>query len=430
MKLTLFDLYLILCQAFLLAMVLHTAFTSKQKYECILTFLSFTLIMIIIECSIKNLWIQMLLIVIFCAVIASFFYQSAREQLFLMSACTIVGLKCITITMMAAFSLLIYHQIDLLTMRYHLLYPLIALSAYGLCYYVVGVFINIKKRCILPSNPKNTWILSALLMLIYYITVSLIDFTLNKSIAKLALFYSFLCLTLLLFGMVLTYYYMQLQSVTKVQNELKIQAMSMQIRNNAEILAMNTEALKLKHDMKHLIAHIQYLLDTDKSSEASKELKEYLGYLNQLENVYVTKNAAINFVLNSKYKLAKEKGLAFTCKITSIKEKLMPDVHLVLMLSNLLDNAIEYCDELGTVSIEFDVIHQIQRICITNTVSENVLLKNPKLKSNKPDHGYGIESVRSIIKQAQGEILFECENQRFTAIVLLPLIQESEPHIP
>ena len=108
----------------------------------------------------------------------------------------------------------------------------------------------------------------------------------------------------------------------------------------------------------------------------------------------------------------------------------MPDVQLVLMLSNLLDNAIENCDELGTVSIEFDVIHQIQRICITNTVSENVLLKNPKLKSNKPDHGYGIESVRSIIKQAQGEILFECENQRFTAIVLLPLIQESGPHIP
>lgn len=420
MKPTLFDLYLILCQAFLLTMIFRTAFTSKKKYDTVFTFLSFSLSMIIIECSINNLWIRMLLIVMLCTMIACFFYQSAREQLFLMSVCTIVGLKCITITMMAAFSLLIYHQIDLLTMRYHLLYPLIVLSAYGLCYYVVGVFIKIKKRCILPFNPKNTWILSALLMLIYYITVSLIDFTLNKSIAKLALFYSFLCLTLLLFGMVLTYYYMQLQSVTKVQNELKIQAMSMQIRNNAEILAMNTEALKLKHDMKHLLAHIQYLLDTDMSSEASKELKEYLGNLNQLESIFVTRNPAINFVLNSKYKLAQEKGLAFTCKIMSIKEYLMPDVQLVLMLSNLLDNAIENCAELGTVCIEFDEIHHIQRICITNTVTENILIQNPQLKSNKPNHGYGIESVRAIIKQTQGDILFECDNHHFTVVVILP----------
>lgn len=420
MKLTLFDIYLILCHAFLLTMVLHSAFTSKQKYERVFTFLSFSLTMIIMECNFKNLWIQMLLIVILCTMIASFFYQSTKEQLFLMTVCTIVGLKCITMTLLVVFSLLIYHQIDLNTICSHPLYPLIALSAYGICYYVMGVFIKIKKQCVLPFNQRITWLLSALLMLIYNVTLSLIDFTLNESIAKSALFYSFLCLTFLLFAMILAYYYMQMQSETKIQNELKVQAMSMQIQNNTEILEMNTEALKLKHDMKHLLSHIQYLLDTNKSIEASKELNEYLGYLNQLESIFVTSNPAINFVLNSKYKLAQEKGLAFTCKIMSIKEYLMPDVQLVLMLSNLLDNAIENCAELGTVCIEFEEIHHIQRICITNTVTENVLIQNPKLKSNKPNHGYGIESVRSIIKQTQGDILFECDNHHFTVVVILP----------
>lgn len=419
MKLTLFDLYLILCQAFLLTMVLHSVFTSKQKYDRVLTFLSFSLTMIIMECNFKNLWIQMLLIVIFCTVISSFFYQSTKEQLLLMTVCTNVGLKCITMTLLVAFSLLIYHQIDLNTMYRHPLYPLIALSAYGICYYVMSLLIKIMKQCVLPFNQRGTWLLSVLLILIYNVTLSLINFTLNESIAKSALFYSFLCLTFLLFAMILAYYYMQMQSETKIQNELKVQAMSMQIQNNTEILEMNTEALKLKHDMKHLLSHIQYLLDTNKSIEASKELGEYIGNLNQLESIFVTRNPAINFVLNSKYKLAKEKGLAFTCKIMSIKEYLMPDVQLVLMLSNLLDNAIENCAELGTVSIEFEEIHQIQRIHVSNTVSENILLQNPKLKSNKLNHGYGIESVKSIIKHAQGEILFECDNQHFTAIVLL-----------
>lgn len=420
MKLTLFDIYLILCQAFLLNMVLHSAFTSKQKYDHVFTFLSFSLTMIIMECSINNLWIQMLLIVILCTTIAYFFYQCAIDQLLLMTVCTIVGLKCIIMTLLVSFSLLIYHQIDLNTMYSHPLYPLIALSAYGICYYVMSLLIKIKKQCVLPFNQRGTWLLSVLIILIYNVTFSLINFTFNESIAKSALFYSFLCLTFLLFAMILAYYYMQMQSEIKIQNELKVQAMSLQIQNNAEILEMNSEVLKLKHDMKHLLAHIQYLLDTNKSIEASKELNEYLGYLNQLESVYVTRNPAINFVLNSKYELAKEKGLAFTCKITSIKENLMPDVQLVLMLSNLLDNAIENCAELGTVSIEFDEIHQIQRICITNTVTENVIIQNPKFKSNKPNHGYGIESVRSIIKQTQGEILFDCDKHHFTVVVILP----------
>lgn len=97
------------------------------------------------------------------------------------------------------------------------------------------------------------------------------------------------------------------------------------------------------------------------------------------------------------------------------------DVDISILLSNLLDNAIEGCD-LSDPNISLDMERKgtFIYIAVKNKIASSVLKDNPELKTIKKDkreHGFGIKSIKSIAEKYNGNVEFNEKNGYFVAQV-------------
>lgn len=105
---------------------------------------------------------------------------------------------------------------------------------------------------------------------------------------------------------------------------------------------------------------------------------------------------------------------------------------MAILLSNLLDNAIE-AEKLQTekqqIALKMFVYKDSMNIIVENYIEESVLQKNPNLKTSKHDkkgHGIGIDSVKELVRRENGTIAFFEENGNFVAHVMIPCVMEQK----
>ena len=89
-----------------------------------------------------------------------------------------------------------------------------------------------------------------------------------------------------------------------------------------------------------------------------------------------------------------------------------------ILLSNLLDNAINGCAGTFAPKIELTIgtRKSYTYIIVKNSIPASVLSTNPNLETNKKNksiHGYGIISMQKIIEKYNGSIEFQEENNTF-----------------
>ncbi len=90
-----------------------------------------------------------------------------------------------------------------------------------------------------------------------------------------------------------------------------------------------------------------------------------------------------------------------------------------ILLSNLLDNAIAGCS-ISEPSIELTISRKksLTYIAVCNSIDSSVLENNPELVTNKADssdHGFGIKSIKNIVKKYEGSVDFKEDNLKFIA---------------
>ena len=98
------------------------------------------------------------------------------------------------------------------------------------------------------------------------------------------------------------------------------------------------------------------------------------------------------------------------------------DYHLVTILGNILDNAIESClkfDCNSTKEINISIKQNKDYIFITftNPILNNIEIKNNNVltsKENAESHGIGLLSIKKVIKKYHGHLYLKCENNIFT----------------
>ena len=156
----------------------------------------------------------------------------------------------------------------------------------------------------------------------------------------------------------------------------------------------------LVHDEKHLLLYIKECLENGELDSCITFLNHYKRESIRYSGVAWTGIPEINFMLNIKVRKMEEKNIFF--KVDSKIEKIpMKDIDFVVLLGNLLDNAIEAVRDCRqhqkVIEISMGVKKQALVMLIKNPYEH--VLKNDrsgKYQSTKTEsgrHGYGLNSI-------------------------------------
>ncbi len=179
------------------------------------------------------------------------------------------------------------------------------------------------------------------------------------------------------------------------------------------------------HDLKH---QMKQLMKMDDPAERHSYLEEMRQAVSIYDATYHTGCEALDYVLREKSLLCNEYGISFSCMADGSELLFMRAADIYALMGNALDNAVESVlkeKEVQKRLISLHIVRQGQMVSIhlENTCSGEVTFKDGIPVTDKADrnaHGFGVKSIRYIVRKYQGEVLMRAKNNRFYLDVLLP----------
>lgn len=187
------------------------------------------------------------------------------------------------------------------------------------------------------------------------------------------------------------------------------------------------EQKKREHEFKNhleviynLICHSEY----ERAKSYTEELSEQRdGYIDIID----MNHPIINSVVNTKYKEALAKGIFTTFDVCDIAKTSISDNDITIIISNLLNNAIEACEKDCSEDslINFKVYKEDNNLYISvkNSCFHKPIFRNGMYITTKDDkamHGTGIRNILDAVKRNKGEYVIDFKEDRFIFIICLP----------
>ncbi len=215
----------------------------------------------------------------------------------------------------------------------------------------------------------------------------------------------------------------------QAKEEQEIALLNQQMTIQTESIAALEESYKLQrkatHDFKNHLQAMQGLL-------ANGDIPALEQYLQKLQNaqpsriLYVNSHhSVIDAVLNQHCQVATDANIDIQIQVNDLSTVTLPTDMLVVLLANLLDNAIEACQRLqGYGLIECRLAREAGRLFLSvRNSSLPVTILNNTIKTSKApekEHGYGLKNVCRILNQLQAEYSFSYEAGFFTFVAEIP----------
>ena len=183
---------------------------------------------------------------------------------------------------------------------------------------------------------------------------------------------------------------------------------------------------RMLHDYNNQVQCIRGLLQQKKYKEA----ENYAGKLTQTlldgSEVVDVNNSVINVVLNQKYRLAKSKGITVSFQINDLSGAWMEEQDMVILLANLLDNAIEACENRkDDPVIRLKLLRENSQILLSvqNPVESTQDMIHDQLSTSKADkanHGIGLKNVQMVLEKYDGMSRIHSEDGWFYFTAMIP----------
>ena len=193
---------------------------------------------------------------------------------------------------------------------------------------------------------------------------------------------------------------------------------------------------RIRHDHTNALTTIDALLDTGDTAGA----RAFIASLEALarKKTYGTQTGSqiVDAVLSNKWQAAAEKDISFSAEMLWPKEVCVSDADLMSLFSNLLDNAIEYCEKLPEgqpreIRVSTVLQGKMLLIDVGNTYLGDVPPEIDARVTSKPDarlHGFGLGIVRRIAESYGGAVSAACSDGMLHLRVLL-CIGATEPAV-
>ncbi len=181
---------------------------------------------------------------------------------------------------------------------------------------------------------------------------------------------------------------------------------------------------KREHEYKNEMMVISSLLKQNEIEKLHTLLDKYNAEIAHRIDAIDTKHVIVNAVLNTKHQEAREKGIVFVLKVNDLSGLSMEDQDIVVILSNMLNNAIEACEKCtGKRIIKVKTIKNGGTIIfsVINTLQDPPLLIDGKYRTTKEGqcHGMGIENVKEIVNKYGGTCAIRYDKEQFYFVVYL-----------
>lgn len=183
------------------------------------------------------------------------------------------------------------------------------------------------------------------------------------------------------------------------------------------------EIRRLNHDMKNLLIGVDGALCAMDIDEAHRMISEYLKCCCDVSEKSgpVSGNSALDYIVSAKKSKAEKLGIAFHYDIAPLGVQIS-ETDICILLGNILDNAIEACEQLSsekTIELKMRCINGMLYISCKNPTEQNEV----SLLTQKPDkeqHGFGTVSINKIANKYGGYANFKIEEGLFVCEIIIP----------
>ncbi len=235
----------------------------------------------------------------------------------------------------------------------------------------------------------------------------------------------------LLWALMLLILYLQNALFKKSAISQELQLMNMLWQKEQEQYELSRENIALinqkVHDLKHQIRAIRYM----SKEEIDAYLEEVEDSIKIYEAIVKSGNEVLDTILTEKSLYCKERGITVSCVVDGSQMGFINTIDLYAILGNALDNAIEAVEKFKhTEKRQIDVmIYRQQQFLVMNIINpmkEKLVYEDEgempvTTKKDKRYHGFGLMSIRYMVKKYDGFVNISEEDGCFSLKILIPI---------
>lgn len=228
---------------------------------------------------------------------------------------------------------------------------------------------------------------------------------------------------------VITFYLIDISvqhQMAETQSRIKQEQLEYEWKYYKTMESSYTQQKKLAHEFNNQLAHIFSLFKNNCFEELEKYCTSIQDMADDVLEIVDTNNPIINVILNSKVKEALQNQVPCSLNVNDLSNCIIEHEDLVLILSNLFNNAIEASALCENKMIYFEMLQSADelKIKIVNTYAKEPVSCNGRFisqKKNQQKHGYGIENIKDVISKYHGDSCITYREKEFTFLIVIPL---------
>lgn len=231
------------------------------------------------------------------------------------------------------------------------------------------------------------------------------------------------------------YEIMAVNAARQKKNEAELQKMQLLQSHYQEMKTMYAYMASYEHDLKHQLNLIQTLL-ANGEQEKGEEFYRQLSASQETRHLFITGSTAVDALLTVK-KLTMDKcTIRFEYQPYPLNELPIDESIFCVVLSNLLDNAIEGINRMNDSEHEHVIQLKFARswdvffiTCNNDMTPDSIHRVGTRFLSSKKEgvgHGFGVENIKKIVNEANGQCKFITQEQIFHVEIILPFEKKSQ----
>lgn len=183
---------------------------------------------------------------------------------------------------------------------------------------------------------------------------------------------------------------------------------------------------KRSHEHKNQLLTIGHMLEQGQSAQALEYTRSLTGSMaKELDHIY-TNHPIADAILNLKKQEAADKGIRINFLCSDLKSICLKEEEIIILLGNLLDNAIEAslkCKADKHIQARMTQEEKQLIIVVKNTCEQPLVVEDDRIVSTKEKdgtHGYGLAAVRDIAERYDGSFIVRQKDGYVKAAVVIP----------